>query len=88
MNKGLFYMKPLTLEPYYLGPFDLGAFVQYGLFDDSFRYRVIQWLISKYVVVVNISQEGLIMAVLITSVRMSLKAPIFYINRALLILNR
>ena len=51
-----------------------------------FRYKFIQYLIEKFWDMVKIRQEGLVVATLLTSVRMSWKVPIYYMNGALSIL--
>ena len=43
-----------------------------------FRYKVIQYLIRKLLNMVKMTQEGLLVAVIIASVRMSWKVPIYY----------
>ena len=48
---------------------------------------VIQYLIRRFSDVVKLGQESLLVAVLLVSVRASLKVIIYYINRALLKLN-
>ena len=53
-----------------------------------FRYRVIKYLIGRLSYMVNSREEGSGEAVLLASVRTSLKVTIYYINRALLMLNR
>ena len=52
------------------------------------RYRVIQYLIWKLSDMVFMRQEGLAEVVLLASVRASWKVTIYYINGALLKLNR
>ena len=53
-----------------------------------FRYRVIQYLIGKLSDMVKMGQDSLVVAALLASVRTSWKVTIYYINGALLILNR
>ena len=52
------------------------------------RHRVIQYLIWKLSGIVNMIQEDLVVAALLGSVRTSWKVTIYYINGALLKLNR
>ena len=52
------------------------------------RYRGIQNLIGKLSDMVKMGQESLVVAALLASVLASLKVTIYYINRALLKLNR
>ena len=51
------------------------------------KYRAIQYIIGKVSDMVKMSQEGLVVAVLLASVRTSWKVTFYYINGALLILN-
>ena len=51
-------------------------------------YRVLQDLIGKLLDMVKMGQESLVVAALLASVRASWKVTIYYINGALLILNR
>ena len=55
-------------------------------FWSPFRYRVILYLIRKLLDMVNMIQEGKVVAALSTSIRTSWKVGIYYINWALLIL--
>ena len=50
------------------------------------RYRVMQYLIWKLSDIVKNREEGLVVAALLASVRMSKKVPIYYIKGALSIL--
>ena len=52
------------------------------------RYRVTQYLIGKVSDMVKMSKEGSVVITLLTSVRMSWKVTIYFINGALLILNQ
>ena len=52
------------------------------------RFRVIEYLIKKVLVVVNIIQAGLVLASLLAPVRTFWKVLIYKINEALLILKR
>ena len=54
----------------------------------SLRYEAIHYLIGKVLDMVKMSQEGSIVIVLLVSVRTSWIVTIYYINEALLILNR
>ena len=50
-------------------------------------YRVIHYLIEKLSDMVKMNQEGKVVAALSKSIRTSKKGGIYYIDRALLILN-
>ena len=52
------------------------------------RYRVIQYLIGKLSDMIKMGQESLVVATLLASVSASWKVTIYYINEALLKLNR
>ena len=72
----------LLLSEFRLFNFDL-LYFWYQL-----RYLVIQYLIGKLSDMVKMDKKGLVVAALLASVRTSWKVTIYYINRALLKLNR
>ena len=101
MLRGLLQHSPLGSYLPYIRAFKLGTvwpctsnslitnrtfnFDLYFLYP--FRHRVKHYIIGKNLNIVNMSQVGKVLTALSIYVKMSWKVPVFYINRALMILN-